>query len=57
MTGVLTCRKTVGKQDPAYRSTALHTLAASPIAGRELSCEKDEEPTCRQRNSIAGKTN
>ena len=40
MTGVLTCRKTIRKQDPAYRSAALHILAASPSVGRELSYEK-----------------
>lgn len=40
MTGVRTCRKTIRKQDPAYRSAALHILAASPSVGRELSYEK-----------------
>lgn len=40
MTGVLTCRKTIRKRDPAYRSAALHILAASPSVGRELSYEK-----------------
>lgn len=40
MTGILICRKTIRKRDPAYRSAALHILAASSFVGRELSYEK-----------------